>query len=93
LPAATERYGPNLGAVVVGLRVLGNSIGSRLFRGVRFTTVVRASDGSMLEKIGQLVDAGKIRPVVSQVFPLERISDAHLAMETGRTRGKIAIRV
>jgi NADPH:quinone reductase-like Zn-dependent oxidoreductase len=93
LPAATERYGPNLGVLVVGMRVLSNAIGTRLFRGIRFTTVVRAADGNTLAELGKLVDARKIRPVVAQVFPLERIAEAHLAQETGRTRGKLAIRL
>lgn len=93
LPAATERYGPNLGALVVGVRMLGNALGARLFHGKRFTTVVRAADGGTLAELGKLVDAGKIRPVVAQVFPLERIAEAHVAQESGRTRGKLAIRL
>lgn len=93
LPDATERFGPNLGVVAVALRILSATLSARLSQGVRFTTVVRASDGKTLGEIAKLVDAGAIRPVVAQVFPLERIVEAHLSQETGRTRGKLAIQL
>jgi alcohol dehydrogenase len=93
LPDATARYGPNLGVLAVALRMLSSTLSARMTRGVKFTTVVRASDGNTLGELGALVDAGVIRPVIAQVFPLERIVDAHLAQETGRTRGKLAIQL
>lgn len=49
--------------------------------------------GGDLEKITALVDAGKIRPVVERVFPLEQIAEAHRLSETGHARGKIVIKV
>jgi len=47
--------------------------------------------GQILAGIGRLVDAGLLRPHVSQVFPLERVADGHHQIETGRTIGKVAI--
>lgn len=47
--------------------------------------------GGDLEKITSLIEAGKIRPVVGQVFPLEQIAEAHRLSETGHARGKIVI--
>lgn len=49
--------------------------------------------GGDLEKITALVEAGKIRPVIEHVFPLEEIAEAHRLSETGHVRGKIVIKV
>lgn len=49
--------------------------------------------GGDLEKITALVEAGKIHPVIEQVFPLEEIAEAHRLSETGHVRGKIAVKV
>jgi NADPH:quinone reductase-like Zn-dependent oxidoreductase len=40
-----------------------------------------------------LVDAKKITPIVSQVFPLSEASKAHQQIETRHTRGKIVLKV
>lgn len=46
-----------------------------------------------LEVFSSLVESGRLRPHVSQTFPLERAADAHRAQETGRTVGKIVLTV
>jgi NADPH:quinone reductase-like Zn-dependent oxidoreductase len=49
--------------------------------------------GGELEKISALIEAGKLRPVIERVFPLEQIAEAHRLSEQGHVRGKLAIRV
>jgi NADPH:quinone reductase-like Zn-dependent oxidoreductase len=49
--------------------------------------------GGELEKIGTLIEAGKIRTVVEKVFALEQIAEAHRLSETGHVRGKLVIRI
>jgi NADPH:quinone reductase-like Zn-dependent oxidoreductase len=49
--------------------------------------------GGELEKIGALIEAGKIRPVVEKVFSLEQIAEAHRLSEQGHVRGKLAISI
>jgi NADPH:quinone reductase-like Zn-dependent oxidoreductase len=49
--------------------------------------------GIRLEEIGGLIDAGKIRVIVEREFPLAEAKVAHKLIETGRTRGKIILRV
>jgi NADPH:quinone reductase-like Zn-dependent oxidoreductase len=49
--------------------------------------------GGELEKVTALIEAGKIRPVVERVFPLEQISEAHRLSESGHVRGKLVVRV
>jgi NADPH:quinone reductase-like Zn-dependent oxidoreductase len=43
--------------------------------------------------LGRLVAAGRVRPVVAEVFPLERAGEAFVAQESGRLVGKVVIRV
>jgi NADPH:quinone reductase-like Zn-dependent oxidoreductase len=49
--------------------------------------------GGELEKIGALIEAGKIRPVIEKVFSLEQIADAHRLSEQGHVRGKLVVTV
>jgi NADPH2:quinone reductase len=37
--------------------------------------------------------AGRVRPIVDRVLPLERIAEAHVAMERGEHFGKIVLQV
>ena len=43
--------------------------------------------------LGQLADEGRLKPVVTRTFPLERAHEAHDASEQGHTRGKIVLEV
>ena len=49
--------------------------------------------GATLAEVAKLVDSGKIRPVVSAVFPLSEIREAHELLEGGHTAGKIVLQV
>lgn len=49
--------------------------------------------GAELEKITVLLESGKLRPVVEQIFPLEQLAEAHRLSEAGHVRGKLVIRV
>jgi NADPH:quinone reductase-like Zn-dependent oxidoreductase len=46
-----------------------------------------------LEQLTQWVEQGKVKVIVSHVYPLAEIVDAHRQCETRRTVGKIAVRV
>lgn len=60
---------------------------------VRFTWFIVEPSGAHLREIGMLIDAGKLRPVVAQVFPLAQARQAFEEAATGHPRGKIAITV
>ena len=47
---------------------------------------------SDLEELARLLEAGKLRAVVGDVFPLDAIRDAHVRMQSGHARGKIVVR-
>jgi NADPH:quinone reductase-like Zn-dependent oxidoreductase len=59
-------------------------------RGTRFTV---AESGAELAEIAGLVESGKVKPVVSKIFPLREVVAAQIAVEQGHTRGKIVLTV
>ena len=61
--------------------------------GIRGTAILVRPEANMLAELTKLIDAKKVTPVVSQVFPLAETAKAHAAIETGHTRGKIVLRV
>ena len=62
-------------------------------RGIRGEVILARPSAPMLGEIGKLIDAGKIKPVVSQVLPIAEAARAHQQIETGHTRGKIVLKV
>jgi NADPH:quinone reductase-like Zn-dependent oxidoreductase len=44
-----------------------------------------------MAKIAELLESGVIKSHVSATFSLDKIGDAHLQVETGKTRGKVVI--
>jgi NADPH:quinone reductase-like Zn-dependent oxidoreductase len=55
-------------------------------------TMVKPRGGD-LEKITTLIDAGKIRPVVEKIYPLEEIAEAQRVSEAGHVRGKVVVKI
>lgn len=54
--------------------------------------IVRA-DRDDLTQVCQWVEAGRLKPVIQEVFPLSRIAAAHRQQETKHTRGKLVITI
>jgi len=51
------------------------------------------SDAQDLTEIAQLIDAGKIKPIVTQVLPLSEAIAAQQQAATHHTRGKVVLRI
>jgi NADPH:quinone reductase-like Zn-dependent oxidoreductase len=49
------------------------------------------SAGEDMQHIAQLLEEGEIRAEVSMTFPFRQMADAHLQIETGRTKGKVVV--
>jgi NADPH:quinone reductase-like Zn-dependent oxidoreductase len=50
----------------------------------------RAPEAELLGRITRLVDAGHLKVVIDHIYPLE---EAVLALEHGRVRGKVVLRI
>jgi NADPH:quinone reductase-like Zn-dependent oxidoreductase len=61
--------------------------------GLRATTYKVAPDGTTLAVISRLLESGDVNVFVDQVFEMDAAADAHRAVETGHTRGKIVLKV
>jgi NADPH:quinone reductase-like Zn-dependent oxidoreductase len=61
--------------------------------GVRATIILVKSNLDELEQMADLIDAGKLKPVVGAEFPLEQAVEAHRLGETNHARGKIVLKV
>ena len=57
----------------------------------RLTTFVAREDAGHLERLADLVETGQVTPAVDRRFVLAAAADAIAHLESGRTRGKIAI--
>lgn len=62
-------------------------------RKVGFDFLFMVANGAQLEKIGALIDAGHIRPVIDRVYPFAETNAAIAHVESGRTKGKVVIKV
>lgn len=60
-------------------------------RGAEFHGPLTRPDGAQLAEIAALVDAGVLKPFVTQVLALDQLRVAYEALATGRTRGKVVI--
>ena len=61
--------------------------------GIRGAAISVHADADDLTEIAQLVDAGKIKPIVTEVLPLGDAVKAQQQAATHHTRGKVVLRV
>ncbi|WP_243391117.1 zinc-binding dehydrogenase [Xanthomonas prunicola] len=50
-------------------------------------------DGAQLAKIGELLEAERIRPVIDRVFPFEQAKQALDYLAQGRAKGKVVVAI
>lgn len=62
-------------------------------RGASYAFLFMRPDGAQLAQIGALIEAGRIRPVIDQVFPLAQAKQALDYLAQGRARGKVVVRM
>ena len=61
--------------------------------GVRSALINAQADTSVLSEIAELIDSGKLKPIVETVLPLSEARKAHELNEGGHARGKVVLKV
>jgi NADPH:quinone reductase-like Zn-dependent oxidoreductase len=61
--------------------------------GVRYSFLFMRADGAQLERIGALIDAGTLQPVIDRTFPFDQTPEALAYVRGGRSKGKVVITV
>ncbi|WP_433664493.1 NADP-dependent oxidoreductase [Nocardia sp. CA-128927] len=59
--------------------------------GVRFSGIAVDPDPVALRGLVELVEQGRLRVHVQEVFPFERVADAHRLLDGGHLRGKLVL--
>ena len=62
-------------------------------RGIHGAAISVHPDAADLSEIAQLIDAGKIKPIVTQTLPLSEAIAAQQQAATHHTRGKVVLRI
>lgn len=61
--------------------------------GVAYSFLFVHPDGGQLAEIGELLKAGRIRPVIDKVFSFEQAKEALAYLEQGRAKGKVVVQM
>ncbi|XP_073531891.1 reticulon-4-interacting protein 1, mitochondrial [Phyllobates terribilis] len=72
---------------------LASKVMKHYYKGIHYRWGFFAPSGPSLDEIGELVDTGKIRPVIEEVLPFTAIPQAFKKLEAGHARGKTVIQV
>jgi NADPH:quinone reductase-like Zn-dependent oxidoreductase len=62
-------------------------------RGIEYSFLFVHPDGRQLAEIGELLKAGRIRPVIDKVFPFDQAKEALAYLEKGRAKGKVVVQI
>ncbi|EJL71501.1 NADP-dependent oxidoreductase [Chryseobacterium populi] len=60
---------------------------------VDYSFLFMAANGKQLSEIASLVESGTIRPVIDKIFPFEEMNQALEYVESGRTKGKVVVKL
>ncbi|MGH7118679.1 MAG: NADP-dependent oxidoreductase [Acetobacteraceae bacterium] len=60
---------------------------------VSYSFLFMRANGEQLSHVTSLIEAGIIRPVMDRFFPFEATNEALAYIETGRSKGKVAVKV
>jgi alcohol dehydrogenase len=94
---ADPAFGQQVGApapVKWIIRLLGSGVRRRARAlGIDYSFLFMRANGSQLNEITRLTEAGAIQPVIDKVFPFASTNEAMAYVESGRAKGKVVIKV
>ncbi|WP_372448219.1 NADP-dependent oxidoreductase [Streptomyces sioyaensis] len=80
--------------ISIAIRELPGDLADRAAAlGVRAYPLLVEADQQGMRAIADLVDAGKLKPVIEATFPLARAAEGHALGDTGRVTGKVVLTV
>jgi len=79
------------GVLVTTVGVIDEAAAKRA--GIRAIHVVMKKNGADLAELAQLVEKGAVKPRVGQTMPLNEAKEAQELSETGKTHGKVILKV
>ena len=62
-------------------------------RGMDYSFLFVRPNGGQLAEIGELLQAGIIRPVIDKTFPFDQAKEAIAYLEKGRAKGKVVVQI
>jgi NADPH:quinone reductase-like Zn-dependent oxidoreductase len=76
------------------LAITGLSLKTRLTarrHGVRYSFLLMRASGAQLDEITKLIETNVLRPIIDRAYPFDQAPQALAHVESGRTKGKVAI--
>ena len=80
----TTEFGPT---IMLQMKMNSNPNGKRM------VGMLMNVDQADLVILTELIEAGKIKPVIDRTYPLEEIADAHRYVEKGHAKGKVIMKM
>ncbi|MCV9929806.1 NADP-dependent oxidoreductase [Flavobacterium sp. LS1R49] len=62
-------------------------------RNIDYSFLFMRAQGEQLSKITALIESGIIKPVMDKIFPFEELNEALSYVESGRTKGKVVVKM
>ena len=66
---------------------------TRLFSSKKASIINVKSNSQDLQLITEMIENGKVKPIIDKIYPLEDVREAHRYSETGRVIGKLALSI
>lgn len=60
---------------------------------VDYSFLFMRAEGNQLQEITKLIESGTIKPVIDRIFPFEQTNDALAYVESGRSKGKVVVKM
>lgn len=62
-------------------------------RNIEYAFLFMKAEGNQLKAITELIESGKIKPVIDKIFSFDKTNEALEYVESGRSKGKIVVKV